>query len=156
MLVKYSMVVSTLCLQVQYGIKYSTVQFQVQCGCKYSMDESIVHLQVQYCRKYSMVACIVCLQVQYCYKHSITMGQHIILLGLQSFLTKTSTICHKISPLIQILLFHSNAGEILSQFDVNNMYLAQIFRFLWRIETSVRKWNKLKFKIFNFVSFHYN
>ena len=50
------MVVSTLWLQVQYGIKYSTVQ----CGCKYTMDESIVHLQVQYCRKDSMVACIVC------------------------------------------------------------------------------------------------
>ena len=128
MLVKYSMVLSTLWLQVQYDIKYSTVQFQVQCGCKYIMDESIVHLQVQYCRKYSMVACIVCLQVQYCYKHSITMGQNIILLGLQSFLTKTSTICHKISPLIQILLLHSNSGELLYKFYINCMYLAQILK----------------------------
>ena len=54
------------------------------------------------------------------------MGQHMILLGFQLFLTETSAICLKIQPLHQTLLFQMNSGEILSQIYVNCMVPAQI------------------------------
>ena len=71
----------------------------------------------------------------------------------QSFFTKNSALCHKISPFHQILLSLSNSGENLSQIEVNWRFQLKYGRFYEGFHVELENLSNLHFKSLTLFSF---